>query len=447
MSAIAHRLPREMAILGVLEGILSFAAICMVFLAANTKLPVLMPTAAFIMAEIVLAFCLSVLLSVFALTAGLYRPQPTRSQVRLLSAGPAALVGFGSLLFFLCAELTGPAGGEVVLAARLLGGWGLAVITARALYGLTLRRRSFTRRILLVGDSADTCALHHRLAGATGFHFDLLMPQQPECSWNILRKRRIWAIVIAPSADNLASAELLDCKMRGLRVLTAAAFQEMCLGRVDLNALTAADLLFAYSSVPGTISSAVKRLCDLLFGFALLFASVPVMLLTAVVIKLDSPGPVLYTQQRIGRLGKPFTVLKFRSMTLDAEAEGTPRWAQKQDPRVTRVGRFIRNTRIDELPQLLNVISGEMSLVGPRPERPHFVEELIRAIPFYQQRNYVKPGLTGWAQVNYPYGASVEDAREKLAYDLYYIKNRSLMLDLAILCDTIRVVLNGDGAR
>jgi lipopolysaccharide/colanic/teichoic acid biosynthesis glycosyltransferase len=164
-------------------------------------------------------------------------------------------------------------------------------------------------------------------------------------------------------------------------------------------------------------------------------------------IKLDSTGPVFYRQRRVGQFDKSFTLLKFRSMTVDAEAGGNPVWAQQNDPRVTRVGRFIRATRIDELPQLVNVLVGEMSLVGPRPERPHFVEQLSRAIPFYRQRSYVKPGVTGWAQINFPYGASIEDAREKLAYDLYYIKNRSLLLDAAVLVSTIRVVLFGKGAR
>jgi lipopolysaccharide/colanic/teichoic acid biosynthesis glycosyltransferase len=164
-------------------------------------------------------------------------------------------------------------------------------------------------------------------------------------------------------------------------------------------------------------------------------------------VKIDSPGPMLYRQQRVGQFGRPFTLFKFRSMAADAEAGGDPLWAQRHDPRVTRVGRFIRGTRIDELPQLVNVLRGEMSLVGPRPERPHFVEQLDRAIPFYRQRAYVKPGVTGWAQINFPYGASVEDAREKLSYDLYYVKHRSVLLDAFILLATIRVVLLREGAR
>ena len=197
----------------------------------------------------------------------------------------------------------------------------------------------------------------------------------------------------------------------------------------------------------GGLTAVLKRLSDIIVGLALLSLTLPLMALTMLAIKIDSPGPVFYRQQRVGQFDKPFTLLKFRSMTANAEAGGNPVWAQRNDPRVTRVGRFIRATRIDELPQLVNVLVGEMSLVGPRPERPHFVEQLSQAIPFYRQRSYVKPGVTGWAQINFPYGASVEDAREKLAYDLYYIKNRSILLDAAVLVSTVRVVLFGEGAR
>jgi exopolysaccharide biosynthesis polyprenyl glycosylphosphotransferase len=179
----------------------------------------------------------------------------------------------------------------------------------------------------------------------------------------------------------------------------------------------------------------------------MLALTLPVIAATAVAVRLDSPGPILYRQERVGLRGRCFTLLKFRSMGADAEAGGTPRWAAQRDSRVTRVGAFIRSTRIDELPQLLNVLRGDMSLVGPRPERPHFVEQLGQLIPFYNERAYVKPGITGWAQVNYPYGASVEDAREKLAYDLYYVKNRGLFLDLLVLVATVRVILFREGAR
>ena len=186
---------------------------------------------------------------------------------------------------------------------------------------------------------------------------------------------------------------------------------------------------------------------DILVSLAVLFLTLPLMLITALLVKLDSPGPVFYRQERVGLHGVPFTLFKFRSMSVDAEAGGRPRWASQQDSRVTRVGGFIRSTRIDELPQLLNVLRGEMSFVGPRPERPHFVEQLAEVIPFYHERSYVKPGITGWAQVNFPYGASVEDARQKLSYDLYYVKNRSVFLDIVILFSTVRVILFREGAR
>jgi sugar transferase (PEP-CTERM system associated) len=268
-----------------------------------------------------------------------------------------------------------------------------------------------------------------------------------EVSWLLLRQHRISSVIITSEPDSTAVQTLLDCKLRGIKIFSAGAFYENHLGRIDLDMLSATEWLLSPGFQAGAVTEALKRLSDIILGFSLLLLTLPLMALTMLAIKLDSPGPVFYRQQRVGRFDKPFTLLKFRSMTADAEASGNPVWAEQNDPRVTRVGRFIRATRIDELPQLVNVLAGEMSLVGPRPERPHFVEQLTRAIPLYRQRSYVKPGVTGWAQINFPYGASVEDAREKLAYDLYYIKNRSLLLDAGILVSTIRVVLFGQGAR
>ena len=181
-----------------------------------------------------------------------------------------------------------------------------------------------------------------------------------------------------------------------------------------------------------------------MLGFVL---AAPLMALTALAIRLDSPGPVLYDQERVGENGRVFTVYKFRSMRTDAERAGQPVWARDKDERVTRVGRFIRATRLDELPQLWNVMRGDMSFVGPRPERPFFVEQLARDIPFYVQRHSVKPGITGWAQVKYRYGSSIEDAMEKLRYDLYYIKHMSIFFDLTIVLDTVKVILFGKGAK
>jgi exopolysaccharide biosynthesis polyprenyl glycosylphosphotransferase len=193
-------------------------------------------------------------------------------------------------------------------------------------------------------------------------------------------------------------------------------------------------------------TDAFRRGRDIAFSTLLLLAAVPLMALVACLIKLGSTGPVLFRQERVGLRGRCFQVWKFRSMRIDAEASG-PVWAGQRDPRVTRVGAFIRTHRIDELPQLVNVLRGEMSLIGPRPERPEFAARLCEAIPGFAARTAVRPGLTGWAQVNAPYCASVEDAREKLEYDLYYIRNRSASLDMEILCRTVMVVLNGTGAR
>ena len=189
-----------------------------------------------------------------------------------------------------------------------------------------------------------------------------------------------------------------------------------------------------------------RRTLDVIGSLLLLTFTLPLLLLVAFLIKVDSTGPVLYRQSRVGRHGRIFTMLKFRSMRVDAEVAG-PCWATDRDPRMTRIGAFIRATRLDEVPQLLNVLRGEMSLVGPRPERPHFVQQLAAIIPRYNERTHVLPGITGWAQINYPYGASVEDARAKLAFDLFYINNRALLLDLRILLRTIPVVLFRIGAR
>ncbi len=190
-----------------------------------------------------------------------------------------------------------------------------------------------------------------------------------------------------------------------------------------------------------------RRLFDVAISLVFLFFLSPVLLFAAALVRLTSAGPVIYRQERVGLHGRTFTLFKFRSMVAHAEADGRPRWASRRDPRITRVGALMRATRMDELPQLFNVLSGQMSFIGPRPERPHFVQHLAQVIPNYEERARVKPGITGWAQVNHPYGASVEDASRKLFYDLEYIRDRSARLDLKILLSTIRVVVTRDGAR
>jgi exopolysaccharide biosynthesis polyprenyl glycosylphosphotransferase len=194
------------------------------------------------------------------------------------------------------------------------------------------------------------------------------------------------------------------------------------------------------------LNELLKRLGDIAVSAVLLVLAMPLLVATAIAIPLESRGPAIYRQERVGRNGRPFVLYKFRSMRTDAESAG-PQWAGEDDPRITRIGRFIRRTRIDEIPQVFNVLKGDMSFIGPRPERPHFVERLKKEIPFYNERHRVRPGITGWAQINYPYGASVEDAKEKLSYDLYYIKNYSLLLDIIVLFSTIEVVLWPKGVR
>ncbi len=239
--------------------------------------------------------------------------------------------------------------------------------------------------------------------------------------------------------------QLLLCRSIGIPVIDSAGFYERTHGEVPLESLKASWLVYGPGFVQGRARRALKRAFDIVISLALLIGAAPVMLLAALAIRLDSRGPIIYRQERVGLNGAPFTCLKFRSMGTDAERDGVAKWASRDDPRVTRVGRFLRQTRIDELPQLLSVLKSEMSLVGPRPERPGFVQHLSQQVPFYDLRHTVKPGVTGWAQVRYAYGASLDDARRKHQFDLYYVKNNSLLLDVLILLETIGVVLQREG--
>ena len=240
--------------------------------------------------------------------------------------------------------------------------------------------------------------------------------------------------------------ELLRAKMAGIRVEDATTTYERITGKILLDDLRPSWLIFSDGFRVSRITRWLKRTIDLALSLVIGVVALPFMALTAIAIALESGRPILYCQERVGENGKTFTLCKFRSMRTDAEKGGTPVWAKDGDDRITGVGRFIRKTRLDELPQIWNVLRGDMSFVGPRPERPFFVAELSKAIPFYQQRHAVKPGLTGWAQVKYRYGSSLEDAMEKLRYDLYYIKHLSIFFDLTIVFDTVKVVLFGKGA-
>ena len=264
------------------------------------------------------------------------------------------------------------------------------------------------------------------------------------------RKLSVDEIVVALTerrAGSMPLRELLDCKLAGVRVFDVTTYFERMLGQIRIDYVNAGWLVFGDGFNQGFYRTLVKRIFDLVCSAVLIALAAPVMLITAALIKLESKGPVFYSQERVGANNTTFFVHKFRSMRTDAEKDGKPVWAAVQDSRVTRVGNVIRRLRIDELPQIFNVFKGEMSLVGPRPERPYFVEQLTQEIPYYAVRHSIKPGVTGWAQVKYQYGSTIEDSQEKLQYDLYYVKNHSLFLDFVVLFETVGVVLLGKGAR
>ena len=240
---------------------------------------------------------------------------------------------------------------------------------------------------------------------------------------------------------------LLDCRLNGVQVTDLARYFERVHGQVPIESLKVSWLIYGHGFRQNLVRNVVKRCFDLIVSAALIVIALPIVLVAAALIAAEGGGSVIYRQERVGHRGQTFTVLKLRSMASDAEKDGKAAWATENDARVTKVGRLIRRARIDELPQLLNVLRGEMSFVGPRPERPEFVAMLTEQIPFYAVRHSVKPGLTGWAQVRYSYGATVEQSVRKLEYDLYYVKNHTLLLDLVILLETVRVVLLGEGAR
>jgi sugar transferase (PEP-CTERM system associated) len=253
------------------------------------------------------------------------------------------------------------------------------------------------------------------------------------------------AVCVEDRRSVLPVKALLDCKTIGIEVIDGHQIYEEESGRLSIDQLRPSALIFSTGFKRRALTTALKRIIDVGVAAFGLVVVMPLCLFVGLLIKFDSPGPVFYRQMRVGLRGQPYMMWKFRSMYSDAERFG-PRWAEKQDPRVSRVGRILRKVRIDELPQLYNVLRGEMSLVGPRPERPVFVDELRKKIPYYDIRHTVRPGVTGWAQTQFRYGSSAEDAHIKLQYDLYYVKNMTLGLDVRILTETTKVVLFGEGA-
>ena len=396
-----------------------------------------------------LAACLALCAGAISGASGLYQPEAwSRTSQLLLGTAIASLLL--TLLAWPAVTLLHPAPAEEAgsrLAELLLA---FTVIVGSTRLGfIAAARHGLLRRRLAVVCGPGHAPLGEEAAGEArraAFEVALTLREGEAIAPERLRAQRIWAVLVADAA-RLPAATRRRCEAAGLRVFSQAEFRERQLSRVDLASLSEDWLASARSLRERPFEAAIRRAFDIAVSLALLLLTLPLLLLTALAIKLDSRGPVFYRQERVGLGGRVFTLFKFRSMVVDAEAGGTPQWASRQDPRVTRVGRFIRLTRIDEIPQVLNVLRGDMAVVGPRPERPAFVAQLSRLIPHYGDRACVKPGITGWAQVNYPYGASVEDARMKLAYDLYYVRRRSLFLDLLILIATVRVVLFQEGAR
>jgi sugar transferase (PEP-CTERM system associated) len=276
----------------------------------------------------------------------------------------------------------------------------------------------------------------------------MVVPWQADVA-NAARARRANEIIVAldDRRGTLPVQELLHCRIQGLRVVDAVSFLERETGRVDVDVVRPSWLIFSEGFTKNIVHDVVKRSFDIGVAVFGLMLAAPLFALLIPAIRLESPGPAFYTQKRVGLGGRAFTMIKFRSMRHDAERAGRAQWASAGDPRITRLGRWLRRTRLDELPQLVNVLRGDMSFIGPRPERPEFVTELAADIPYYNERHRIRPGLTGWAQVNYKYGSSIDDAREKLRYDLYYLKNRNLFLDFVILSQTLRIVVSGEGAH
>jgi sugar transferase (PEP-CTERM system associated) len=415
---------------------------------------------------VVSAFVFATLIACFNLTFGFYR------RAHRLPLGEYVVREFVAL----CIEF--PI--AYIIAKLLLGGSlfregiGFAVLYAlcglivvRQLVAWPVARALLPRRVLVLGTGPEARSIEASLEGANlprleliGF-FDLDLIHEVSVSpdrivskdasfESTVKRLEVDEIIVAVREQRggvLPLQALLDCRLRGVQVTDLARFFERVHGRVPIESLKASWLIYGDGPRQSWLRRSIKRSFDLVVVVGLLILALPIMIISALVILLSTGTPLIYRQERVGYKGQTFTVLKFRSMAKNAETDGSAGGAAIDDARVTRFGSFIRRTRIDELPQLINVLKGEMSLVGPRPERPGFVATLTEKIPFYAIRHSVPPGITGWAQVRYSYGGTVEESVKKLEYDLYYVKNNNLFLDLLILLRTVRVVILGEGVR
>ena len=396
---------------------------------------------------------------------GLYRPKP----ISLIAAAGRTAVALciGGYLTSLTLRVVADRGYIEQLIPAAIAYLGVGLVLARGSFSV-IRRVTPLPRVLIVGTGpeAHAIAADLRLPGRAardviGFYATAGESTEPveikdgfrvfpkhSALTELVARYDIQEIIVAVRehrGGGVPIDQLLACRISGVSVLDLAGFCERTRWEVPIDSLKGSWLVYGPGFVQGGLRRFMKRLFDIVSSTLLLVLLSPVMVLAMLAIRLDSPGPVIYRQPRVGAGGKVFMCMKFRSMCTDAEKDGVARWATKGDPRVTAVGSFIRKTRIDELPQLISVLIGEMSLVGPRPERPSFVDQLKASIPFYELRHSVKPGVTGWAQVRYHYGATFEDARRKHQFDLYYVKNNSLLLDILVLIETVSVVLFREG--
>jgi sugar transferase (PEP-CTERM system associated) len=395
---------------------------------------------------------------------GLYRVdgEPFRiTAYRLLVALGMSLLVISAVFYVFPAAYVG----------RGVMGWStllalLSVLLIRALFFRMSGVGLPSRRVLVLGDGPQAAEVvsylrqpHHRKSVVYAGNFvlppeqegnEVHVAEQREALLRRIERLRVSEVVIAIGERRggaLPLRQLLDCKLRGVSVVDLQSFFEREQGILRLDGMRPSWMIFSDGFNQGRLRDVVKRFFDIVVAASILLVALPLLLLAGLAIIVGSGFPVFYTQERVGEGGRRFKIYKLRTMARNAEADGKPRWASSQDSRVTRVGRMLRLARIDELPQLINVLKGDMSFVGPRPERPFFVEQLARQIPFYDVRHSMKPGITGWAQVRAPYGATLEESRQKLQYDLYYVKNHSLFLDLMVLLETLHVVLFGRGAR
>jgi sugar transferase (PEP-CTERM system associated) len=394
--------------------------------------------------------------------------EPKSLTVVFLRTAAVLVVGFPIAYALFSYDVEGAVARQVLGSASLYALAGVVLIrtAVSAVQGAGVG----LQRVLIVGTGTEALAVEHvidhgpRRSVVVGFYpagadDGVVMRDAIGGAAAFPRSANLLAIVERFKVDEVIIAvrdqrggvlpmrDLLECRVRGVVVRDLSAFYERIRGEVPIESLKASWLIYGDGFAQDTLRTFVKRAFDIALSTVLLVLAAPLMLAAVIAIFLESGAPIFLWQERVGRGGRSFFCVKFRSMRIDAEGDGVARWASANDARVTRVGRLLRKLRIDELPQLFNVLSGEMSLVGPRPERPSFVAGLKEQIRFYDIRHSIKPGVTGWAQIRYPYGSSVEDARRKLQYDLYYVKNHSLALDVLIIMETVRVVLFGEGAQ